>query len=116
MNCCASACAAKPTEWVAARAEPALTLLHNGACRPWLPEVKAIWARGRGRIRCTHIDAPDGDPSAHGEISCSKPMGRRCGLGANGRAINCGCFREYCRLMELGWLNVSVQEGGYSVK
>lgn len=88
-------------------AEPALTLLFDGACPLCRREVDTLRARDRGRglIHFVDIDAPDYDPAAHGGISYREAMGSMRGIGADGQVIrDVAVFREAYRLVGLGWL------------
>ena len=88
-------------------ANPALTLLFDGACPLCRREVEALRSRdlGNGLICFVDIDAPDYDPAAHGGISYREAMGRIHALGADGRVIvDVAAFREAYRLVGLGWL------------
>jgi predicted DCC family thiol-disulfide oxidoreductase YuxK len=88
-------------------ANPALTLLCDGACPLCRREVEALRSRdqGTGRIFFVVIDAPDYDPAAHGGISYREAMGRIHAIGADGRVIvDVAAFREAYRLVGLGWL------------
>jgi predicted DCC family thiol-disulfide oxidoreductase YuxK len=88
-------------------ANPALTLLFDGACPLCRREVETLRSRdqGNGRICFVDIDAPDDDPAAHGGISYREAMGRIHALGADGRVIvDVAAFREAYRLVGLGWL------------
>ncbi|MCX5943327.1 MAG: DUF393 domain-containing protein [Cyanobacteria bacterium] len=88
-------------------ANPALTLLFDGACPLCQREVEALRSRdqGNGRIYFVDIDAPDYDPAAHGGISYRAAMGRIHAIGADGRVIvDVAAFREAYRLVGLGWL------------
>jgi len=88
-------------------AEPALTLLFDGACPLCRREVDTLRARDRGRglIHFVDIDAPGYDPAAHGGISYREAMGSMRGIGADGQLIrDVAVFREAYRLVGLGWL------------
>lgn len=88
-------------------AEPALTLLFDGACPLCRREVETLRARdqGRGLIRFVDIDAADYDPVAHAGISYREAMGRIRAIGADGRVIkDVAVFREAYRVVGWGWL------------
>ena len=88
-------------------ANPALTLLFDGACPLCQREVEALRSRdqGNGRICFVDIDAPDYNPAAHGGISYRAAMGRIHAIGADGRVIvDVAAFREAYRLVGLSWL------------
>jgi predicted DCC family thiol-disulfide oxidoreductase YuxK len=88
-------------------AEPALTLLFDGACPLCRREVESLRARdqGRGLIRFVDIDAADYDPVAHAGISYREAMGRIRAISADGRVIkDVAVFREAYRVVGWGWL------------
>ena len=88
-------------------ANPALTLLFDGACPLCLREVEALRARDgeRGQICFVDIDAPDYDPAAHAGISYREAMGRMHAIAADGRVIrDVAVFREAYKLVGMGWL------------
>lgn len=59
------------------QAEPALTLLYDGACPLCLREVKGLQQRDqRGAIRFVDLNAPDYDPQRWGGISYRDGMAR----------------------------------------
>lgn len=91
---------------VITQAEPALTLLYDGACPLCLREVKGLKRRDqRGAIRFVDLNAPDYDPQRWGGISYRDGMARIHALRSDGTVLrDVAVFREAYRLVGLGWL------------
>jgi len=88
------------------QAEPALTLLYDGACPLCLREVKGLKKRDqRGAIRFVDLNAPDYEPQRWGGISYRDGMARIHALRRDGTVLrDVAVFREAYRLVGLGWL------------